>query len=307
MDLDLSRRGLFAGASLTAVTALAGMAQMASAQTGPGPGAAAVLLEDPAKRARVRARMLGSCGEETVNIFYRLHIYGFTGDGSLIPFFTMNHLSVNQWKPAGNDKYSCKTFESGAYCKFDSDEPLEEWVNPITGEKRKVWQFLGGPFQVTIGADGIVTEGADITPKPLRMDSYAGMVFLSTAASMARPNPISPEKYPTLSSGKTAYWETQSSHISSAAQAFDESVTRADTVCQFQNLGSWHPWLGMGQRPGRTYGKALGAKIKSLEEIPAGARRSLEKCTPEIFDIASWTKPRLDILEYVASQTPSKG
>ena len=38
---------------------------------------------------------------------------------------------------------------------------------------------------------------------------------------------------------------------------------------------------------------------------PANARANLERKTPEIFDIASWTKPRLDFIEYMQQRKPT--
>ena len=255
---------------------------------------------DPIARARMRARIIGSTADETVYMFYRLNLYGYDG-GQLVPFFTMNHLSVNRWRQVAPDRFVTSTAESGVYCKFDTDEVLEEWENPITHEKRRVWQFLGGPFDVAVGPDGIVTKNADLAPKPLRMEVVGESVILPTAASMAMPNRIDPVKWPKLYSGPTSYWESQATYATPRAQAFDESLACADAFCHFQNLGSWHPWLGMGQRPGRTYGNSHGAKLRSLDQIPLAARKGLEKYTPEIFDTASWTRPRLDIVEYMAN------
>ena len=65
-------------------------------------------------------------------------------------------------------------------------------------------------------------------------------------------------------------------------------MARAPAVIQFQNLVSFQPWVGMGTRPGRTWGRALGVKLRGLDEIPAQARQGLEKHTPMLFDLHSW-------------------
>ena len=304
MPNTFSRRNLVAAVPLGLAGAVAGIASPAlAARPRNGSGQSRTVPSDPAARARMRARIIGSTAEETTWIFYRLNIYGFAG-GSLIPFFTMNHLSVNQWKPIAADQFATRTFECGVYCRFDTDEPLEYWDNPITGERRKVWQFLGGPFNVTIGADGIATRGAELAPKTLRMEALGGMVVVPTAASMLRPNLIDPAKWPKLYSGPKVYWESQATYAATQDQAFDESLAAADSFCHFQNMGSWHPWLGMGAAEGRTYGNSHGAKLRSLDGIPLAARRTLEQYTPQIFDTASWTKPRMDIPEYLANPQP---
>ena len=260
-------------------------------------------LADPATRARLRARIIGSCARETVFLFYRLHIYGYSGDGNLIPFFTMNHLNISEWTPLAGNLYESKTFESGVYCKFNSDEPLDEWVNPITGEKRKVWQFYGGPFTVTIGPDGIVTKGADLDPTLLPMEEIGAMFYVPTSSSAAFPNAASPEKYPHLSAGKSIFWESHATYAASLEDAYNEKLTNAPAFCTFQNMASWHPWLGMGGRAetksGRTWGRAYGAKIASLDHIPTGARKALESHTPDIFKWKEWKGFRNDMGDYL--------
>lgn len=303
MSNAISRRGLIAAAPVAASLAV-GMPALAAA-AGKRPRVddreVAALLADPARRARVQARVRGSCTRQTVPIFYRLDIYGFTGDGNLVPYFTLNHLSVNEWTPLAGDRYEARTFECGVYCRFGTDEALERWTNPVTGEVRKVWQFVGGPFTVVTGADGMIATGAELTPKPATMEAFGDTFFLNTSASMARANPVSREKYPDEWSGPMAYWDTISSVMCSTDAAFDESIASAPAVCQFQNLAIWSPWMGMGARPGRTYGHAVGAKLRSLDEIPAPARATLERYTPEIFDRANWTKLRMDVPEYLES------
>ncbi len=84
-------------------------------------------------------------------------------------------------------------------------------------------------------------------------------------------------------------------------------MNRAPSAASFQNLVSFHPWLGLGGKPGRTYGKAYGTKLSSLDEIPKAARISLEKKTPEVFDLSLdiWKKPILDIPEYMKKRKPT--
>lgn len=299
---SLTRRHLLAAAPAVAGAGL--LAPAAFAATAHHPD-----LNDPAVRARMRARVIGSCAKETVFIFYRLHIYGYSGDGNLIPFFTMNHLNVSEWTPMPNNQYESRTYEAGVYCKFNTDEPLDDWVNPITGEKRKVWHFYGGPFSVAIGPDGIVTKGADLNPVVLPMEELGDMVIVPTSSSAAFPNAATPEDYPHLSAGKSIFWESHATYGARAQDAFNEKLTNAPAFCTFQNMATWHPWLGMGGRPetksGRTWGRAYGAKIKSLDEIPLGARKSLESHTPDIFKWREWTGFRNDMGDYL--KTVPKG
>jgi hypothetical protein len=100
------------------------------------------------------------------------------------------------------------------------------------------------------------------------------------------------------------FWDSHYFFSASAAEVADPRVTSAAATVQFQNLVSFHPWLGMGKTPGRTYGKGLGTKLRSLDELPKAPRRLLEARAPEIFDIGSWNAPRLDFMEYMQKRKP---
>ncbi len=306
-DFSVSRRNMLAATPLAAGAGLAGMAGLASAPAfGMSAAQADELIEDPSVRAKVRARVIGSCEEETSMKFYRLNIYGYVEGRNLVPFFTMNHLSVADWKPVGNDIYESRTWECGYYCKFDTDEALDVWENPFTGEKLDVFNFLGGPFMVNVGADGVITEGADLEPQVLRMEQLGNLVMVPTIASMNIPSMVDPKKYPQSYAGPRSLWESQATFAAESKDAFNDDLSKAPAFCHFQNMASWHPWLRMGVIKGSTYGNARGVKIKDESEIPLQIRKDLEKYTPEIFDRENWQSPKLEILEYLATQTPAE-
>lgn len=300
---QFSRRGILATA---ATAAMVGAATVTSSRARAATGK--LDLEDPKVRAMVRAKIQGSVAEETVFTFYRLHLYGYLNEGNLVPLTTMNNLNITKWKPLPTGNYAATVFESGSYCKFDTDEALEVWENPVTGEKRDVWPFVGGPIQAEVGPDGAVTDAtATVKPRAQRIDIIGDTVFVPSQSAFSFPNPLKPEDYPKESAGPIYFWDSHFVHAGKLADILNPKLTRAGAFSQFQNLVSWHPWLGMGGKPGRTYGKAYGTKLKSLDDLPKAARATLEKQTPEIFDIESWTKPRLDFPEYLAWRKAKQG
>ena len=283
------REALIAGAG----TALAGGALSASA------AAPALDLEDPAVRARVRAKVSGSAAEEKVYKFYRLHIYAYMHDGNLKPLYTMNNLNVTLCRPLEDNYYAFKVFEAGVYCKFDTDEVLESWENPITGEVREPWTFIGGPLNVKLGPDGVETPPeATVHPTALRMEAYGGMVFVPVASHFSYPSPFDPEEWPKESAGPVNYWDSLFVLASKVEDVANPDIDNAPAFCQFQNLVSWGPWVGMGGIAGRSYGRAYGTKLSGPDDLPPGARRSLELKAPKIFDVESWTDYHDYIQEY---------
>lgn len=260
-------------------------------------------LLDSAARARAFAKIKGSCADEVVYTFCRLHLYLWLNDGNLQPMLTMQNLNVAQWQalPDGNHRGIIR--EVGVYTAFDTDEPVQQWINPVTGEAREVWQFFGGPLQVTIGPNGMETgAGATLKPREMRTDVIGDRILLANQSAFSFPNPFKPEQWPKAAGGPEFFWDSHYFFSANVAEVTNPAVTNAISTVQFQNLVSFHPWLGMGKTPGRTYGKGLGAKLRSLADLPTAPRRLFEKYTPEIFDIAKWVEPRIDFVEYMKAR-----
>ena len=256
--------------------------------------------DDPRERARIQAAVKGSSSNEKVYSFFRLHIYAYTHKGNLVPLVTMSNLNIGYWKPLENGNYGATIYEAGIYTKFDSHEVLEEFENPITKKKRKPWRFLGGPLSVEIGPDGIVTgAGATLKPKPMQIQVFGDTVMLPTASAFSFPNPITPKAFPEESSGDIIYWDSHYVFFANLKDVVNKSISNIQSNIQFQNLVSFHPWLGLGGVDGRSWGRAYGTKVNSLDQIPDKYLRGLEQQTPEIFDIENWKEPVEDYKEYI--------
>ena len=58
-------------------------------------------LKDPVARARLIARVLGSTEEAERHAFLKFHLFGYAGDGNIVPFFGMNNYIIQKWVPDG--------------------------------------------------------------------------------------------------------------------------------------------------------------------------------------------------------------
>jgi Protein of unknown function (DUF1838) len=304
MSLEVStrRHALRAAAGLAvAATGVAASPTLAAATSSASFPAESLLrrLEDPRERARIRAKIVASAAAEAVPAFYRLHIFAYMNQGNLVPLYTMNNVAVKVCRPMPNGNTMITNYEAGVYCRFDTHEVLETWRNPVTDELLEPWHFIGHPLSVEIGPDEVITgAGATLKPKPMAIETIGDTVVMPTMSGFAYPNPFTPAEFPEDSSGPTMYWDSHYTYFSPLQSVADPAVLRAPATIQFQNLVSFQPWVGMGTRPGRTWGRALGAKLRSMDEIPAAARGGLERHTPMLFDLASWPKERDDAQEY---------
>lgn len=256
-------------------------------------------FNDPQQRFKAQVKMRGTLEDGPVDTFVRLHIWGYDHAGNLVPFFSMNNYAVNVWRKLPNGNHAVQVFESGVYTVFDSYEVLTEWDNPFTRERREVHQFRAGPLNVEFGPDGIIA-GAETTvkPKPMMVEVLEDTLIANTRSAFLFPSPFQPEQYPKESPGKLFYWDSHYSHMSPIDAILDPGVASAPSNVTLTNLVSWAPWLGMGGRPGRTFGRGVGRKVSGPAALPKEIVSSLERFTPQVLDIRNWGPFYDDVADY---------
>lgn len=297
---QLSRRAAMKTALAVGVgSGMAGACTAASVR----PARSELDLSDPVVRARVRAKISGSAAREDVHGLSVLHLYAFTGEGNTQPLMTMYNYTVTRWMPQTDGTYKTKHYESGVYTKFNTNEVMDYWDNPLTGERRKVWPFIGGPISTQVGPDGTVTgPEATVKPQSLGIHVLGDQVFIPSQSAFSFPNPFQPEQYPVESSGRMFFWDSFFTISARLEDVLNPELDNVPSSGQFQNLVSWHPWLGMGQRPGRTFGRAFGTKLRGgFADLEPWLQDAVEKYTPGIRDVENWTDVRNDFAEYAES------
>lgn len=298
----ISRRGVMQSAALGVLAA--GAAPLAAKASS---GTPTLDLDDPVVRARVRAKISGSTQPATIHGLSQLHLYGYLNDGNVTPFMTLWNYTVTRWAPVSETQYSMSHYESGIYTNFNTEQVIDVWENPITGDKREVWPFLGGPISGLLGPDGMET-GPEATVKPQGMGIHiiGDQIYVPTRSGFSFPNPFSAEKWPRESAGPTYFWDSFSTRSARLAEVADPSMHSVPSSNQFQNLVSWHPWLGMGGIEGRTYGLAYGNKLMGgFDELPEFLQAAVKKQTPEMLETESWTEFRNDFADYMKARRPT--
>ncbi|MEZ5500503.1 MAG: DUF1838 family protein [Steroidobacteraceae bacterium] len=303
--VDASRRQFMVHAANAGVigAGLLAAAAARSAQPHPLPDFA-----DPAQRLEAKVKMIGTLDEAPVHTLVRIHIYGYGHEGNLTPFFSMHNYAVNFWRRLANGNYQVRVYETGIYTAFDSQDVITEWRNPYTDEIREVQQFRSGPLTVEFGPDGIV-PGPETTVKPVAMaiEVIEDSIIHNTQSSFAFPSPFMPEEFPKESPGRMFFWDSHYTHMSPANTVADPKVRNAPANITLTNLVSWNPWLGMAQRPGRTFGRGVGRKIDGPRSLPPQVLEGLREHTPQVLDIDNWGPPYNDIADYKNKLRKARG
>ncbi len=256
----------------------------------------ATILADPAARSTLIAKVLGSTVEDERHAFMKFHIFGYAGDGNLIPFFSMNNYIIQKWVPGENSTYEVQHYEVAYYSKFDSDEAISVWENPLTGEMIDLPHFVLGPVPRLYGP-GIGEDAGSFAPDPMNITMIGDRVYVPTLTRLAMPNSLSPEEWGVYSSGETVFWDSMLVFSADIRDVLDDEKTHVPAEMHMQNLVSWAPYLKLGQSPGRTMVRAYGQHISGPDDLPQKVRANLQTYTPEIFDLANWTETRIDSVE----------
>lgn len=256
-------------------------------------------LKDPVARSKMIAKVMGSTVEDERHAFMKFHIFGFTGDGNIIPFFTMNNYVVQKWTPgekAGD--YLVEHYEVGYYSKFDEDEPIDSLKNPLTDEIVEMPHFILGPLTREYTAQPSDSR-ATFAPDPLNITMIGDRVYIPTLTTFAFPNRMPPGDWGPYYTGPMTYWDSMLVFSADVEDVFNDKLTHTDAEMHMQNLVSWAPFLKLGQSPGRTMVRAYGQHISGYEALPENIRKNFKKYTPEIFDIEGWTETRMDSVDLI--------
>ena len=89
-------------------------------------------LNDPVDLSYARQKVIGSVVQEEIHSFLRFHFYGQVPGEKAVPLLSMNNYIIDSWEPLERGTYQLKHWEVGYYCDFDTDDPVESWLNPIT-------------------------------------------------------------------------------------------------------------------------------------------------------------------------------
>ena len=274
---------------------VAGLGALGLATAGPNPAMAATAaaprldFSDPLTALRTHVKMVGSLGKEVVYSFMRLNIYGDLGQGNFVPFFTMNNILVDWWEPKEDNQHEMRKYEVGFYTKYDSYEPLEQFDNPVTGQRVAIHHFRLGPVPRMYTPDGVIAMG--YTPKLLPIELIGDRVFLATESIESRPDMIHP--------GETSYTNSFMTMSALLSDIANPAVKSAPVHLQLQNKNRWAPWFGMGDRPGGTVARGFGGKIRDLDALPAPVIAGAKRFVPQIFDTKNWTDFVFEDSEYL--------
>lgn len=233
---------------------------------------------------RIRSRLDGA------SIFYpyRGTIFGRPIGQSAVPLFDVEGFSWDRLAIVGPGLYRIDTVEAGYFLDLVTGQPLDAWINPLNGLKTEVKHYRsfahvevseGGlrpvsPATAMPGAQFIATMGSP-TILGDRIWVHEDLIAHypnKPAATFADPREYNGQM---LEAASLATWCARVSDLQDSRNAF------VPATLSYQTMGSWRPFMKMGDTPGVISWRMFGSKVETLHEVPAALRQRVLREYPD--------------------------
>ncbi|MCG5219431.1 DUF1838 family protein [Streptosporangium soli] len=194
--------------------------------------------------------------------------------------------------------YELLSREAAFYLDPRSREILDEWDNPISGERVDVLQVWNDPVNQRWLADG--PRGPFRVPVTRIGEN---MVF-NTDILLAYPSPLPVAEFPDNSGDDTYRAMELFQFFARAADVEDPARENVPCTFSWSRVSPWLPWMRMADRPGALVYHCRGAKMADWEAVPEHVRTYVAEHRPEFAHAPeSWSAPNETSWTYYKKHT----
>ena len=294
-----SRRHFTIGAALLP---LAGRAQAARADT--------LDLASPSGTLAAWMKLHTSLDDGDLYYWYRARMDVAQPDQPIRMFIGYETLYRFQVRQVGPESYEVTRWETSVFTDPDTNEPVDEMVNPLNGRTIQPFHFKEGPvtFAYTTQRPRIVGSpviGTGDTPFQLDWAVVGDDIWASRELFVSFPHPLKPSDWPLESHGEMLHFSNISTVRGSFSEVQDREVRSARCQYSYQATARWMPWMLMGAEPGHMIWRAQGAKFTDPADLPSSARALFEERHPEVFQSKPWDGHRSMYGDFAKLRSPA--
>ncbi len=202
------------------------------------------------------------------------------------------------------------------YRDLKTNEIMNEWDNPYTGERVRVVDVANDPFNYTISeyfpqppSYGGLNKSKPVK-RPFLLNWGVGSgdtITLEADIHLFYPSALQPEKWPRESPGKMSRVSEMFRYFIRREDLENPELTHVPSNLVWSRITPWLPWMLMDQAQGHiTYLGNMGTR-QSLAEFPEDTVAYITKHYPKYLAAPTeWEEPSLSSLEhYALEQTPA--
>jgi hypothetical protein len=225
--------------------------------------------------------------DESTFLTWKGKIYSFVPGEKRKLLFKILGVSVSRCIPVEAGSWDFTSRELTYYLHPETEEILQKWENPWTGETVPVLHVANNPVQGNFkGKFPAQVEGDKAT--------FVFDIFPTY------PNPLAEDaKFREYSPYETYQAAELFKLTVPTADLFNAELTSVSQLkLSWDRIGQWLPWMKMSDRPGNLIYSAFGSKVAGLNQLPQllqdeiNHRVPLYKQAPKVFiegeDMTSW-------------------
>ena len=207
------------------------------------------------------------------------------------PIINLETVILRRTQRLAEHTWHVTDWEASVYRDVESDEIVDEVVNPITGDKVQPFHYREGPVTFEYSAErqprliGLPTPFEEKTEPFSQRWRRAGddLWMIKEMYIWGIPQWLDIKQFPDETPETPINVSSITTMKSSLRDVLDPSRASVPTEYFYQATSDWLPWMKMGQRPGFVVWHEAGKKIFSVDDLPATTRTAVEAIHPQWF------------------------
>ena len=227
-------------------------------------------LDDPASNLEAYVKLRGDITGAPVYDMVRGQIYGLIPGQAARPLFKTMGAGRARYTRVSSLEYAAETRYVGILLDWETEQPLETWLNPYTEKLCEVPVTQYGPSTVRLLPDRTDFRGDATLSTPPAIRPW----FLMGGMVHIRDNIISPVAQDLRPDADLMTYSGDAQLLA------DPQTTRVPSQLSFTAVESWRDWMAM-DLPGSLWWHVSGVKLTGASDYPAELRAELHRLDPD--------------------------
>ncbi len=315
--LNLSRR-----AALGVVPVAASALLMAGGPAVASPRRAIFDWQNPADNLKAYIKLQYSLVKEPVWSYFGGTIYALEGDLPPRRLLDLDGFGQGWVDRQPDGSYHLAWKELGLLKDPLTGAVLDRWHNPLIDETVDVRHILNPAANATLrsseaGLDAsFTTSEIDMPPRNFRhperptdfilpWQTIGEYTSVWNDTTLAMKHTLDPKIWIRESSGPHISIGEFFQLVARTDELFDEGRNQIPYTGSWQRLASWHPWMMMGQRPGKLFYRCTTQRLTGPAQLPAKFLATVKERFPAYLEQPTSWGPRFSTWkDFLATHTP---
>jgi hypothetical protein len=288
--MDVNRRSFISDLPLLGLTAalIPGVVSASSSDSTAKrshPGVPKTSADQLALYRKITASVID--GKETITTFSGI-TYGVSNELSVRPLHGVDVAIFTRTMAAESGSVRFMSNIVGVYSDLETNKVLDEWVNPYTGKRLKVWHQVNGPTNFELSPNqpmgGLLNAAtnSDSAGFQLPFSVADQALVLSTHFATDRKNPMQPADWPLESSGERLRTAEFNQWVVPLTELADKDSTELSYTGIWFSVRPWRPFMHMGSAPGFLLTPKQVSRCPSIDDVDPRILSFGKKNFPEL-------------------------